>query len=85
MQNENSHSTTKYNLKYELKKKKEKSPFVTRGDYLSIANCRKKYVYSATFREIFRIFHGISKCYLFISQFLAEIVTMFCRTLVGKH
>jgi hypothetical protein len=55
-----------------------KRQLVAHGDYYSIASCR------TNIPAIFRIFRGISKL-LFIPRFLAEPLTTFCGTLVGKH
>ena len=52
---------------------KTKRQLVANRDYSTTANCREKF--PAIFRD----------CYLFIPRFLAEPLTTFCETLVGKH
>jgi hypothetical protein len=73
------HNTTKYNLKYELTKTKRQ--LVAQGDYSSVA--RQKFPrYFEGYLGVFAVFQHFC---LFIPRFLAEPLTMFCRTLVGKH
>jgi glutathione peroxidase-family protein len=82
--NEHRHNTNKYNLKYELTKTTNQQ-LVALGDYCGTANCLTK-----IYRDISRAMWNFSRYFKsficsVIPRFLAEPLTMFCGTLVGKH